>query len=77
MGRGRDKAIKSSDFPNMSPAEQSAVNNLLKYRNARPQGKGILPRVRVRGTAVVRSHEDGKVRYGDGATPGAYKEDKI
>ena len=77
MGRGRDKIIKSSDFPNMSPAEQSAVNNLLKHRKVAAGNRGILAGVKVRGTAVVRSHVDGNVSYGGGATPGAYKEDKI
>ncbi len=52
----------------MSPEEQSAVNNLIKNR-------GILGKIRVRGTAVVRSHEDGSTRYGEGATPGKYNED--
>lgn len=70
MGRGKDKVIKSSDFPNMSPDEQKGVNALIKNR-------GIMPGVRVRGTAVVRSHEDGNARYGEGAKPGTYNEDKL
>ena len=70
MGRGKDKTIKSSDFGNMSPAEQSAVNKIIANR-------GVLPNIRVRGTAVVRAHEDGNTRYGEGATPGEYNEDSI
>lgn len=70
MGRGRDKIIESSDLPNMSPAEQSAVNKIIKNR-------GLMPGVRVRGTAVVRSHEDGNARYGEDAKPGSYNEDSL
>lgn len=77
MGRGKDKVIKSTDFRNMSPAEQSAVNRMIKNRHVRPMGKGILAGVKVHGTAVVRSHEDGNVRYGHGATPGKYLEDQL
>ena len=70
MGRGKDKIIKSSDFPNMSPEEQAGVNGLIKNR-------GIVPGIKVRGTAVVRAHGGGEVSYGDGATPGKYNEDKL
>ena len=72
MGRGRDKIIKGSDLANMSPAEQSAVNNLLKNRN-----NGNMPRMTAHGTAVVRSPDGAKVRYGKGATPGNYGEDQL
>ncbi len=68
MGRGKDKTIQSSDFGNMSPLEQAQVHAIIKNR-------GILPNVRVRGSAVVRAHENGNTRYGEGATPGAYNED--
>ena len=68
MGRGRDKVILGSDLKNMSPLEQGAVNRLIANR-------GVLPNVRVRGTAAVRSHENGSTRYGDGSTPGNYNED--
>ena len=68
MGRGKDKTIQSSDFGNMSPRELAQVNTIIANR-------GILPNIRVRGTAVVRSHDSGKVRYGVGATPGKYNED--
>jgi hypothetical protein len=70
MGRGKDKIIKSSDFQNMSPTDQQAVNNIIRNR-------GILGKVRVEGAAVVRTHGGGKVRYGEGATPGKYHEDKL
>ena len=68
MGRGKDKTIKSSDFGNMSPKEQGQVNRIIANR-------GVLPNIRVRGTAVVRSHENGNTRYGDRSTPGKYNED--
>lgn len=70
MGRGKDKKILGSDLKNMSPAEQSAVNTLIRNR-------GIVPSIRVRGAAVVRSNGGGEVRYGDGATPGKYNEEKL
>lgn len=70
MGRGKDKTIQSSDFENMSPKELGQVNQLFRNR-------GIIPNIRVRGTAVVRSHEDGNTRYGPGSKPGTYNEDKI
>jgi len=70
MGRGKDKTIKSSDFGNMSPREQAQVNVIIGNR-------GLLPNVRVRGTAVVRAHEDGNARYGVGSTPGQYNEGKL
>lgn len=70
MGRGKDKTILHSDLKNMSPEEQSSVNSLIKNR-------GIVPGIRVHGTAVVRSHGGHEVRYGDGATPGKYNEDKL
>ncbi len=70
MGRGKDKRIESSDFKNMSPEEQGAVNEIIKNR-------GVLSNIRVRGTAVVRAHEDGNTRYGEGAEPGKYNEDKL
>lgn len=72
MGRGRGRTIKSSDLANMSPAEQSAVNALIKNRN-----NGTMPMIRIEGKAVVRSHETGNVRYGEGATPGNYNEDRL
>lgn len=68
MGRGKDKTIKSSDFGNMSPRERAQVDVIIANR-------AVLPNIRVRGTAVVRSHENGNTRYGDGAKPGAYNED--
>ncbi len=69
MGRGKDKTIKSSDFGNMSPKEQSQVNTIIANR-------GVLPSIRVRGTAVVRAHDANfNTRYGEGATPGKYNED--
>lgn len=70
MGRGRDKRIESGDLKNMSPEEQGAVNQIIRNR-------GLLPNVRVEGTAVVRSHEDGNARYGEGSEPGKYNEDKL
>ncbi len=68
MGRGKDKTIKSSDFGNMGPKDEAMVNRIIANR-------GVLPNIRVRGTAVVRSHEDGNTRYGEGAEPGKYNED--
>jgi len=68
MGRGKDKTIKSSDFGNMSPADEAAVHRLIANR-------GIMSKIKVRGTAAVRAHEDGNTRYGEGSTPGQYNED--
>ncbi len=68
MGRGKDKTIQSSDFGNMSPRERAQINRIIANR-------GILPNIRVRGTAVVRSDENGNTRYGVGATAGKYNED--
>ena len=68
MGRGKDKTIQSSDFANMSPRERAQVNTIIANR-------GVLPNIRVRGTAVVRSHVNGNTCYGEGATPGKYNED--
>jgi hypothetical protein len=70
MGRGKDKTIKGTDLKNMSPQEIQGVHGIIKNR-------GILPNVRVRGTAVVRSHGGVSTRYGDGAEPGKYNEDKL
>ena len=68
MGRGKDKTIKSSDFGNMSPRDEAMVHKIIANR-------GVLPNIRVRGTAAVRAHEDGNTRYGEGAKPGTYNED--
>ncbi len=68
MGRGKDKVIKGTDLPNMSPKERAGVDAIIRNR-------GIMPKVRVRGTAVVRGHGGGNVRYGEGAIPGTYNED--
>ena len=70
MGRGKDKKILGSDLKNMSPAEIQGVHGIIKNR-------GILPRFKVEGAAVVRSNGGGEVRYGTGATPGKYNEDKL
>jgi hypothetical protein len=70
MGRGKDKVILGSDLKNMSPAEVAGVHGLIANR-------GVVSKVRVRGAAVVRSHGGGEVRYGAGATPGKYHEDKL
>lgn len=69
-GRGKDKVILGTDLKNMSPGEISSVNKLIRNR-------GVVPGIRVRGAAVVRSHGGGEVRYGEGATPGKYNEDKL
>lgn len=53
----------------MSPEDQGRVNTLIANR-------GIMPNIRVKGTAVVRAHDDNfNTRYGEGATPGKYNED--
>lgn len=70
MGRGKDKTIQHTDFPNMSPKEQSQVHSLIRNR-------GILPRVRVDGTATVRKRASGNVTYEDENRKGHYNEDKL
>jgi hypothetical protein len=70
MGRGKGKTIKGSDLKNMSPEEIAGVHGIIANR-------GIVPGIRVRGTAVVRSHGGGETRYGDGSEPGKYNEDTL
>jgi len=70
MGRGKGKTIKGSDLKNMSPNEIRGVNQIIANR-------GLTPNVRIEGAAVVRNSGGDVVRYGVGATPGKYNEDKL
>lgn len=62
MGRGKDKTIKHTDFPNMSQRE---LNNAIAAATS------------IRGTAAVRKAGSGEVRYGKHARKGAFNEDKL
>lgn len=64
MGRGKDKVIKGSDIPNMSPQERASLGN------AASMGK-----VKVRGKALVRDGKTGNAKYGDKSQAGNYGED--
>lgn len=66
MGRGRDKTISADDIKNMSPAETNGLMNLAK-----------MGKVKIRGTAVVRSAKSGNAQYQDPALAGTYNEDKL
>lgn len=70
MGRGKDKTINASDLPNMSPKEQGQFHQLIGNR-------GIVGKVRISGTAVVRSNRDGNARYEDNSQKGKYNEDAL
>lgn len=63
MGRGKDKTIKGSDLPNMSPAERAQLGNLASTGRAK-----------LKGAALVRDKKSGNAKYGDGAQPGSYGE---
>jgi len=66
MARGKDKTIELGDIANMSPGESRAVMNLVTT------GK-----VKIKGTAVVRSADSGNVRYENRDLAGTYNEDKL
>ncbi len=66
MARGKDKTVELGDVKNMSPGEQSGLMNLVKT------GK-----VRIKGTAVVRSADSGNARYENPDLAGTYNEDKL
>lgn len=66
MARGKDKTIELGDIKNMSPGESRAVMNLVST------GK-----VRIKGTAVVRSAATGNARYENPDLAGTYNEDKL
>lgn len=66
MGRGRDKSISIDDVRNMSPGESQGLANLVK-----------MGKVKIHGTAVVRSRDTGDVQYQDPAFAGSYNEDKL
>lgn len=70
MGRGKDKVILGSDIKNMSPAERVGLGAILS-------NQGRVGRVRINGTAVVRSASDGNARYEDPALAGTFNEDKL
>ncbi len=62
MGRGKDKVIKGSDLPNMSPGE---IN------------QAFAAATQIRGTAVVRKAGSGEVVYSKHARKGRFNEDKL
>ena len=66
MGRGRDKTISADDIKNMSPSDSRGLANLVK-----------MGKVKIRGTAVVRSAASGNAQYQDPALAGTYNEDKL
>ncbi len=66
MARGKEKTIKADDIKNMSPDESRGLMNLVKT------GK-----VRIKGTAVVRSADSGNARYENPDLAGTYNEDKL
>jgi len=70
MGRGKDKTIQHTDIPNMSPKEQSQLHSIIRNR-------GILPSVKVEGTATVRKRASGNVTYEDESRKGQYNEDRL
>lgn len=66
MARGKEKTIKLDDIKSMSPGESRGLMNLVKT------GK-----VKIKGTAVVRSADSGNVRYEKSDLAGTYNEDKL
>lgn len=66
MGRGRDKTINVGDIKNMSPDDSRGLANLVR-----------MGKVKVKGTAVVRSAKSGNAQYEDPALAGTYNEDAI
>ena len=66
MGRGRDKTISADDIKNMSPNDSRGLANLVK-----------MGKLKIRGTAVVRSAQSGNARYQNPALAGSYNEDKL
>ena len=66
MGRGRDKTINVYDIKNISPDDSRGLANLAK-----------MGKVKIRGTAVVRSAKSGNAQYQDPALAGTYNEDKL
>lgn len=66
MARGKDKTISAKDIGNMSPQERAGLGNLAK-----------MGRVKVRGSAVVRSRGSGNAKYDDPKLAGTYSEDNI
>jgi hypothetical protein len=66
MGRGRDKSISLDDIRSMSPQDGGGLANLVK-----------MGRVKIKGTAVVRSAASGNARYEKPELAGTYNEDKL
>ncbi len=66
MARGKDKRIELGDVKNMSPGEQSGLMNLVK-----------MGKVKVKGTAVVRSADSGNARYENPDLAGTYNEGEL
>lgn len=66
MGRGRDKSISLDDIRSMSPQESGGLANLVK-----------MGRVKIKGTAVVRSADSGNARYEKPELAGTYNEDTL
>lgn len=66
MARGKEKTINVDDIKTMSPDESRGLMNLVKT------GK-----VKIKGTAVVRSADSGNARYENPDLAGTYNEDKL
>ncbi len=66
MARGKDKKIELGDIKNMSPGETNGLMNLVR-----------MGKVKVKGTAVVRSADTGDARYEKPDLAGTYNEDKL
>jgi Holliday junction resolvase len=66
MARGKDKTIELGDIKNMSHDERGGLFNLVK-----------MGKVKVKGTAVVRSADSGNARYEKPDLAGTYNEDKL
>jgi hypothetical protein len=66
MARGKDKTINADDIKNMSPDESRGLANLVRT------GK-----VKIKGTAVVRSADTGNARYEKPDLAGTYNEDEL
>jgi hypothetical protein len=66
MARGKDKTIALDDIKNMSPGDSRGLVNLVR-----------MGKVKVKGTAVVRSADSGNARYENPDLAGTYNEDKL
>ncbi len=66
MARGKDKTVELGDIKNMSPGEQTALFNAAR-----------MGRVKIEGTAVVRTADSGNVKYADPQQAGNYGEENV